>query len=57
MSSSLSGGSETGTTTPITTKIITIADLNNLKKDRTILIAGFQVTLLFGSISTRYLID
>ena len=57
MSSSLSGSSETATTTPITTKIITIADLNNLKKDRTILIAGFPGPGLVGSISTSYIID
>jgi len=57
MSSSLSSGSETATTTPITTKIITIADLNNLKKDRTILIAGFPGPGLVGSISTSYIID
>ena len=53
MSSSLSGSSETATTTPITTKIITIADLNNLKKDRTILIAGFPGPGLVGSISNK----
>jgi uncharacterized protein len=40
-----------------TTKIITIADLNNLKKDRTILIAGFPGPGLVGSISTSYIID
>jgi uncharacterized protein len=57
MSSSLSGSSETANTTPITTKIITIADLNNLKKDRTILIAGFPGPGLVGSISTSYIID
>jgi len=57
MSSSLSDSSETPTTTPITTKIITIADLNNLKKDRTILIAGFPGPGLVGSISTSYIID
>lgn len=57
MSSSLSGSSETAITTPITTKIITIADLNNLKKDRTILIAGFPGPGLVGSISTSYIID
>lgn len=57
MSSSLSASSETATTTPITTKIITIADLNNLKKDRTILIAGFPGPGLVGSISTSYIID
>lgn len=57
MSSSLSGSRETATTTPITTKIITIADLNNLKKDRTILIAGFPGPGLVGSISTSYIID
>jgi uncharacterized protein len=57
MSSSLSGGSETATTPPITTKIITIADLNNLRKDRTILIAGFPGPGLVGSISTSYIID
>ena len=53
MSSSLSDSSETATTAPITTKIITIADLNNLKKDRTILIAGFPGPGLVGSISTK----
>jgi uncharacterized protein len=57
MSSSLSGNSETANTTPITTKIITIADLNNLKKDQTILIAGFPGPGLVGSISTSYIID
>ena len=57
MSSSLSGSSETANTTPVTTKIITIADLNNLKKDRTILIAGFPGPGLVGSISTSYIID
>ena len=57
MSSSLSGTSESSGTTPITTKIITIADLNNLKKDRTILIAGFPGPGLVGSISTSYIID
>lgn len=57
MSSSLSGTSESAGTTPITTKIITIADLNNLKKDRTILIAGFPGPGLVGSISTSYIID
>lgn len=39
------------------TKIITIADLNNLKNDRTILIAGFPGPGLVGSISTSYIID
>jgi len=39
------------------TKIITIADLNNLKKDKTILIAGFPGPGLVGSISTSYIID
>ena len=57
MSSSLSGSSGTINTTPVTTKIITIADLNNLKKDRTILIAGFPGPGLVGSISTSYIID
>jgi uncharacterized protein len=57
MASSLTGSSEPVTTTPITTKIITIADLNNLKKDRTILIAGFPGPGLVGSISTSYIID
>src|ERR1044072_1765787 len=40
-----------------TTKSITIADLNNLKNDRTILIAGFPGPGLVGSISTSYIID
>lgn len=57
MSSSFSGSRETTNTTPITTKIITIADLNNLEKDRTILIAGFPGPGLVGSISTSYIID
>ena len=43
--------------TPTSTKIITIADLNNLKKDKTILIAGFPGPGLVGSISTSYIID
>jgi uncharacterized protein len=42
---------------PTSTKIITIADLNNLKKDKTILIAGFPGPGLVGSISTSYIID
>ncbi|HEU5120565.1 MAG TPA: PAC2 family protein [Candidatus Nitrosocosmicus sp.] len=42
---------------PTATKIITIADLNNLKKDKTILIAGFPGPGLVGSISTSYIID
>jgi uncharacterized protein len=43
--------------TPTSTKIITIADLNNLRKDKTILIAGFPGPGLVGSISTSYIID
>ena len=42
---------------PTSTKIITIADLNNLRKDKTILIAGFPGPGLVGSISTSYIID
>jgi uncharacterized protein len=50
-------GDETASGTPTSTKIITIADLNNLKKDKTILIAGFPGPGLVGSISTSYIID
>ncbi|VFJ14278.1 proteasome assembly chaperone family protein [Candidatus Nitrosocosmicus franklandus] len=47
----------TTSSSPTSTKIITIADLNNLKKDKTILIAGFPGPGLVGSISTSYIID
>lgn len=51
------GEARVGVGASTTTKIITIADLNNLKKDRTILIAGFPGPGLVGSISTSYIID
>ena len=50
-------GDDNTSGTPTSTKIITIADLNNLKKDKTILIAGFPGPGLVGSISTSYIID
>ena len=50
-------GDNTASGNPTSTKIITIADLNNLKKDKTILIAGFPGPGLVGSISTSYIID
>ena len=40
-----------------TTIIRTMADLNNLQKNKTILIAGFPGPGLVGSISTSYIID
>jgi uncharacterized protein len=50
-------GDNTTSGNPTSTKIITIADLNNLRKDKTILIAGFPGPGLVGSISTSYIID
>jgi len=50
-------GDNTISGNPTSTKIITVADLNNLKKDKTILIAGFPGPGLVGSISTSYIID
>ena len=40
-----------------TTIIRAMADLNNLQKNKTILIAGFPGPGLVGSISTSYIID
>lgn len=54
---SISSSFSTGETTTTTTKIITIDELNNLKKDKTILIAGFPGPGLVGSISTSYIIE